>query len=274
MVDIGALTMGEIFGLRSKVLKENDVFALGKKATSRIFLQKLLNLNKPNSFKEVEQEYRKSKDGDGLPDEEDKFWDFIAKKYLDLETEPRDKFLKVSLEVSSDLAKIAANLKYISDERKALEDKKPLSADERYYRNQLDYFKNKNLVARDEIMDFMADGIKWYAISEASSSSKVVGPGSFFFKRSPYAFGRPFFRSLGDPYDVRSINELSHKFMDLPVSYYDEIMEEFKKNPEFIKEFSLAYINGIQNEGILSVKEKLDKFVAASHILDRRKQVI
>jgi hypothetical protein len=274
MVDIASLTIGDIFRLRIKILNEYDIFTLGKKAIAKVFLQKLLNLDETTSFTEVEQAFINSTCRTNVPNGVDKFWDYIAKEYLQLETEPRDKFLEVSFQVSADLSKIAANLKYITEERKALEDKKHLSADERYYRNQLDYFKNKNLVARDEIINFMADGVKRYAMNEASSGNKMFGLSSSLFKRAPYAFRNPFSRVLGDPYDVHSLNELTNKFDDLPLNTHKKIMDAFRDKPELIKEFSLAYIKGIPDEGVLSAKEKLEKLVAGSHLLNRRRQVI
>lgn len=273
MVNIGSLTIGEIFGLSAKVLEEYDVFTLGKKATSKIFLQKLLKLDESTSFKEVEQKYRESKDKDDTPIEEEKFWDFIAKKYLNLENEPREEFLELSFQVSADLSKIADNLAYIAGERKVLAEKKHLSADERYYRNQLDYFKDKNLIARDEIIDFMTKGIRSYAIKEAASRSKVAEPILSLFKMSPYAFGRRLNNPLGDSYDVRSLDEFSNKFMDLPISSYRELIKKCKESPDSYKELALAYINGVPGQ-LPSMKEKLEKLVATSHLLDRRKQVI
>lgn len=277
MVKANSMTFGELISLRTSVLKEHDIFALGKKAVAKTFVQKMLNLERETTFQEVEAAFRSSNFSDGTPDEADKFWPFIEKEYLHLEIEPSNKFLEVSMQVSNDLARIASNLKYIKHERNALEDKKikhgRLSPNERYYRNQLDYFENKNIVARNEIVDFMADGIRPYAIKKSSVPSPLHNPFGFIFGDSPYRFGRAFLWAINDPYDVRSLDEYSNKFTDLPVQAHIDLIEDCKKSPENFRELALAYING-DPDHFHSTKEKIIDFVSRSHLLGRRKQVI
>lgn len=277
MAEANSMTFGELLSLRSSVLKEHDVFVLGKKAVARIFLQKLLKLGNDTTYEKVDAAYRSSDFMDEIPEETEEFWFFIEKKYLRLEAEPKIKFLELSMQVSKDLAKIASNVKYIKQEMAFLEDKKKehgrLSPDDRYYRNQLFYFENKNMVARNEIVDFMTDGIRAHAIKKASVHSPLLNPFGFIFGDSPYRFGRAFLWESNDPYDVRSLDEYSNKFTDLSVPAHRELIKDCRKSPENFRELALAYINGVSGQ-LLSVKEKIMNLVIRSHLLGRRKQVI
>ncbi len=272
-----SITIGELHRLRIKTLDENDVFIIGKKGIARVFLQSLLKLPPETGFNEVETAFKGSFSEDDIPKNSEEFWAFIEKKYLYFEKEPKSMFTELSFQVADDLGKIAKNLEYILSKRKILEEKKiehgRLSANERYYRNQLDYFENKNIVARHEIVDFMSTDIKSYAIKKSAPKSRFSLPLDFMFNESPYRFGRTFFFRSYDSYDVRSLDEYSNKFTDLSVSSYKELIEECRKSPENFKEIAHYYIAGVPGS-IPSVSEKLEKLVGESHILTRRKQVI
>jgi hypothetical protein len=120
----------------------------------------------------------------------------------------------------------------------------------------------------------MTHKIRRYAIASASVQRPAIAAfGLSLFGDSPYAFGRRYHMAPADPYDVRSLDEYSNKFMDLPVSSYREFVKECKISPEKFKEYATAYINGIPGE-LPSVQEKLADLVERSHILFIRKQVI
>jgi hypothetical protein len=270
-------SIGEIFRLSAKVLNENDVFTMGKRRLAKVFLRELLDLNPTANDEELESTYRACSWRTNIPADSENFWIFIEKEYLDLEVEPKTKFTELALRVNEDLIALAANLSYIKKELDSLEQKKKndgrLTAKERYYRNQLEYFLKKNLVAKDEIVDFMTHKIKQRAINAAARLLPVVSIWPSFFTDSPYAFGRRFRGPLGDPYDVRSLDIYSNKFMDLPASNYREFVQECKSTPEKFKEYATAYIKGAPGE-FPSVREKLADLVQKSHILFDRKQVI
>lgn len=269
-------TIGDIYHLVAKALDENDIFRIGKKGVAKAFLQILLELPTETGYAEVEAAYKTSSPIKDIPETSEEFWHFIEKDYLHIEVEPKTTFTELSFQVTEDLRQISEHLRYISKEKEKLEEKKRregrLSADERYYRNQLEYFKNKNIVARDEIVDFMATGIKSYAIRKATSSHIRFPIGLLPYK-VPYAFGRKFISLLYDSYDVRSLDEYSNKFSDLPVSIYRELVEECRKSPENFKEIACWYIAGTPDD-LPSVREKIEKLVGKSHILAQRKQVI
>ncbi|OMX18375.1 hypothetical protein AQ836_18450 [Burkholderia pseudomallei] len=270
-------TIGEIFALSAKVLTENDVFNLGKRRLAKVFLRELLDLDVGVADAELETAYKACSPKESIPEDSTKFWSFIEKEYLHLEAEPKEKFTEICFRVNEDLIALENNLSYIKKELTSLEEKKKtdgrLTADERYYRNQLEYFEKKNLVAKNEIVDFMTHQIKRYAISKASVKNPLIGFHMSLFGDSPYAFGRRFHWALADPYDVRSLDSYSNKFMDLPVGGHREMVKECKSSPEKFKECSTFYINGIPGE-LPSVREKLLELVGKSHILFSRKNVI
>lgn len=271
-------TVGEIFRLTAKVMNEHDVFKLGKRGLARIFLRELLDLHANASDGELESAYKACSQRKDTPADSEGFWNFVEREYLQLEVEPMTKFVELSFRVIEDLCALATNLSYIKKELKSLEEKKTnvgrLTADERYYRNQLEYFEKKNLVARDEIIDFLTLKIKRHAIAKASAQRPAIPAlGSLLLGDSPYAFARRSYWVPADPYDVHSLDMYSNKFMDLPVSSYQEFVKECKSSPEKFKEYVTAYIHGVPGE-FPSVREKLAELVERSHILFSRKQII
>ncbi|MGA4049814.1 hypothetical protein ACI2TP_19595 [Ralstonia nicotianae] len=271
-------TIGEISRLSAKVLDANDIFNIGKRGVARIFLRELLELKADSSDAELELAYKSCSPRGEIPANSEDFWVFVEKEYLHLEMEPKLKFIELSFRVNEDLAAVAVNLDYIKKELDSLEGKRNengrLTADDRYYRNQLEYFKEKNLVAKNEIVDFMTHKIKRRAIINASVKHPVFSRlGSFLLGDSPYAFARRMAWALADPYDVRSLDVYSNKFMDLPVSEYKEMVAECKVSPEKFKENAIAYIKGVPGE-LKSIREKVEALIERTHILFSRKQVI
>ena len=273
-----ATTAGELLRLSAKVLNENDIFKLGKRKLAKIFLCELLDLDACANDAELEATYKTCSPREDIPTNSAEFWNFIEKEYLQLEAEPKTKFLEICFHVNEDLIALADNLSYIKKELVALEEQKKrlgrLTPDERYYRNQLEYFEQKNNAAKDEIVDFMTHKIKWYAISKASVEYFSFAMSSLsLFGDSPYAFGRRRYRLRADPYDVRALDVYSNKFMDLPVSSYRALMNECNAHPEKFKEYAIVYINGTPGE-LPSVREKLIELIDRSHVLYNRKRVI
>lgn len=271
-------TIGEIFDISKKVMNNHDVFKLGKRSLAKIFIRELLELNTEASDEELQLAYNACSPLEKIPKNTEDFWTFVEREYLYLETEPKTKFFELALRVHEDLAALAKNLAYIQNESKSLEEKKKnngrLTADERYYKNQLEYFEKKNLVAKDQIVEFMAYKIKAHAITKASIQ-RPINPflKTTIFGDSPYPFGRRLHWVPADPYDVRALDQYSNKFMDLPITTYRNLIKECKKSPEAFKKNAIAYIQGIPNE-TPSVRDKIESLVNSSHILFNRKQVI
>lgn len=271
-------TVGELFELRRKAMREIDVFKYGKRSVARKFLNDLLEMQGEAEDAELQEKYLAATFRKEVPSDLEKFWKYIEEQYLELDAEPSIKFVELAHMVHNDLASVGGLLKYIRDELDDLERKKAnvgrLTPDERYYRNQLEYFERKNLQAKDEIVDFMSNDIKSFAIRKATRQRyRFLNFGMSFFGDSPYAYGRRMAWSFSDPYDPRSLTIFSNKFMDLPVGSHRDIVEECGDDPIKFKEFALVYINGVANE-LPSVREKIEALVAKSHLLASRKQVI
>lgn len=270
-------TVGEIFRLSAKVLNENDVFKMGKRQLAKIFLRELLDLNTSATDEELESTYKARTPRKEIPSEPEEFWSFVEKEYLHLEAEPKTTFAELSFRVNEDLIALDENISYIKTELKSIEEKKNnngrLTANERYYRNQLEYFKQKNLVAKEEIIDFMTHKIKRHAIIKSSVKRPATTFGFSLFGDAPYAFGRRLYWVPADPYDARSLDEYSNKFMDLPLSSYKTLLKECKSSPDKFNEYATAYINGIPGT-LPSIREKLESLTDKSHILFSRKQII
>lgn len=274
MTDNNSMTYGEIIALSSDVLEKNDVFKIKKRELAKIFLRMFLKVQDASDT-ELEKKYKTCSAGEKIPESSEEFWSYIEREYLHLGVEPQAKFMEISIRVHEDLIALAKNLKYIKKEQEFLELKKRekgrLTAEERYYRNQLEYFERKNVIAKDEIVDFIAHGIKWWCIRKAS-----VDTGSFMaFSSSmlgdyPYAFSR---KTYWNSYDVSTLDNFSNKFTDLPASVYRDFIKECRSSTEKFKENANFYINGFPGE-LPSISEKIQKLIEKSHILAARKQVI
>lgn len=271
-------TIGEIYEIKSRIFTENDVFKIGKRALARKFLQSLLELGEEVTDEELEKSYKDAAQKEDVPKESASFWVFIETQYLELKDEPKSLLADLALRVSDDLVAVDKYLAYIKSEVLRLEEEKRqngrLTAEDRYYRHQLEYFEKKNLIAKGEIVEYVANRMKGHAISKASSSKfNFVNIGKALFGDSPYPFGRRLHWAPADPYDVRELDEFANKFMDLPLPEYKRLVRDLRQSPEKFKELAIEYINGVEN-WLPSARSKLEKLIAKSHILNSRKQVI
>lgn len=143
-------TIGEILDIKSRVFAENDVFKIGKKALARKFLQSLLDAGEDVTNESLETSYKDAAQREDVPKKSSEFWVFIEKQYLELKNEPKDLLADLALRVSDDLVAVDKYLAYIKSEVLRLEEEKRqngrLTAEDRYYRHQLEYFEKKNLI--------------------------------------------------------------------------------------------------------------------------------
>ncbi len=270
------LTIGALMDLRSSFLSRHDYIAFSRIDLAKLFVAELLGLPPRTSPEELAVEFRKAKSGTNFPINDVEFWDQISKLYLGLQSEPKDALVKLSLDVSEDLRSIDENLRYIESESARLNSSKTasgrLQATDRYYLLQLDYYKKKNLIAREEIVQFMARDIRRKAFNQACrfgpTSMQILG-----FQDRPYPYSSKRFLGFASRYDVRGLGELSNKLMDLPASTYREVVDLHKDSIEDFYEFAQQYIDGIPGQW-RSVREKILDLVERSHILGRRRHII
>lgn len=269
------LTVGALMEFRRSFLDRHDFIKFGRIDLAKWFVAELLDLPPQTSSEVLAAEFRKEKSGTNFPINDAEFWGEISSFYLGLKSEPRDALVKLSLDVSEDLRSIDEHVRYIESESARLKSIKAangrLPAPDRYYSLQLDYYKNKNLIAREEIVQFMARDIRRKAFSKACESGlsamQILG-----LQDRPYPYSSKPFLVVASRYDVRGLGELSNKFMDLPASTYREVVDLHESSIEEFYEFSKRYIDGIP--GQRSVREKILDLVERSHILNRRRRII
>jgi hypothetical protein len=279
-VDPTQLTIGHLSTLRQDFLSRRDVFSTSRQELAIDFLKTILALPKETPPEDVASTYRPF-DSDAPADSGPSFWSFIARQYLQLAKEPRAEYLKLVEQATGDLASIAEQLRYIASEIAALEETKRehgrLPPEQRYYRNQLEYFKGKNEAARVRIVEFLTHSLRHGALRAAESSiwrnfTRVLDR---LLPRSPYGYvQRSGFR--GDffgPFDVRSVHDLSNKFLDVDVSTHLEIRKLYDMDRTQFYQVAAEYIAG--KPGVRpSIAQKICAHVVRSHLLDRRKQLI
>jgi hypothetical protein len=271
-----SFTVGQLLSIKQRIFQQHCVFSLGKKELAKIFLKELLNLDPSASDESIKTEYQASELRTAPEDDED-FWHFIEKTYLLLQEEPKELFVKLSLQASKDYAAVSRNLESIKNKIEELNRKKSqdgrLSADERYFQKQLVHFEKKNKEAQAEIVQFMMNDIKSHAISKASVDLgiKVFS----IFASHPYSFARrsSFWALSADPYDFQSLDEYSNKFIDLYAEEYEQFVTECKISEEKFKEKASSYINGLDGR-VPKTEDQLLDLAKKSHILKERKQVI
>ena len=269
------LTIGKLIELRLAFFERHDALLHDRIHLVKLFIAELLNLPCTMPAEEIAAEFRKSQSGIEMPINDADLWVWAAGVYLGFYSNPRDELITLSRNACSDLRSIDQQLSYIDSEKSRLANEKKskgrLSAKNRYYSNQLDYYKNKNLAAKSQIIYFITHDLELRARMCASrlKSSPMNMPNVF---NRPYRYSSRPFLGLPSPYDVRGLNDLSNKFMDTTAGNLDEMINLYEGSPNEFYEFSRMYIDG-ELDGV-SVRDKILSKVSESHILDRRRRII
>lgn len=276
-VNLRHLTMGEIPALIEEAFKDCNISRLSLVQVGKKFLHHVLDidLNK-HSFEDVRNIYIKANEEDDICENEDYFYKSIAEDYLWLIHEPKEKLLEYFYKATDDLKKIDLQLNYINTELNKLDYKKKsigwLNGEDRYSRNLLKYYKEKNQIAKDEILIFISKDLESYSLENCYQSFALLK--AFPFRNEmPYRYSRKWILGFYDPYDVRSLTEISNKFLNFPLSYYKKIEDLYKNNKvEFFK-FAEDYIPNNLN-GDKSVIDKIKDYTETNHIIANRKDII
>ncbi|APA83936.1 hypothetical protein [Francisella tularensis] len=277
-INLEDLTISEIAELAEKALKGYNMSRLSLAQIGKIFLSHALDIDlNRSSFEDVRAIYIKSNKQDDVCKDENDFYKSIAKDYLWLRHDPKDKLLEYFYKATDDLKKIDLQLNYINTELNKLNSKKKsigwLNGEDRYCRNLLEYYKEKNQIAKDEILIFISKDLESYSLENCYRSFDPLK--AFPFRNEmPYSYSsRKWILSFYDPYDVRSLTELSNKFLNLPLSSYKKIEDLYKNNK--VEFFKLAenYISSNLNRD-KSVIDKIKKYTETNHIIANRKDII
>lgn len=276
---LSKLTFGEMIDLEISFIADFDVYRMPLVLIGKHFLSYVLNINVfQSNFEEVKGLYIKSSEKKDIPTSENDFYKEVVKDYLWLEHEPKEKLLELFYKAKDDIENIDSQLDYINKELIKLEDSKKingwLNGEKRYKRNLLEYYRDKNQVAKNEILDFISKDIEAFAFSKCRKNLHMASLGVFFSGGMPYRYSRGlFFDPDFDRYDVRNMTEMSNKFLDLPVPTYREIKKLYKDDKNEFYHFANEYISG-DLEGVKNVLEKTHDYIKKSHIIHNRQDVL
>lgn len=277
---ISKLTGSELKEIENFTFNEHSLFDLSLTEIAKKLLSNLLELNiYESSFENVRASYVESSNHEDVSSEEITFHKEICKRYLYIKFEPRKKLLELFSKARLDIKKINSQLAYINSEELKLSDTKKekgrLTGEERYYRNQLDCYKQKNILAKTEIIDFLTDDIESYALNECK---EILGINFNFTKlftgEMPYRYSYGhFFKNIINEFDVRSLNNISNKFLDLPFGSHKKI-EKLYLNDK--KEFYILAKEYIQGElpDFENAFVKINGYIKSNHIINRRAEVL
>ena len=273
---ISILTAVELFEIQKEIFNNERIFDYSFIEIGKLFLSKLLIIDVYKSeFITVKNEYIKSIKNNDVKEKEKEleFYKYICLEYLYLEKEPREIIFYLYKIVSKDLEEIEKNILFLNNEFKELESKKQ-NMENRYYLKQINFYKEKNKIAKDEIIDFLINKIKNYAIEKSQRDFFKGYLFNSFFGEMPYRFSKASIsRIFGSQYDIRNLTPISNKFLDLPVRVYPEIKELYVSNKKDFFEFAKMYISEEINDNE-SVISKIMTAVNTNHILNRRKNVL
>lgn len=279
---ISTLTVGKFIEIRKEVFDDEKIFDYSFIEIGKLFLSKVLEINiEESDFQTIRNEYIKSNKIGKISEFEIDFYKDICFKYLSLEKEPKETLFNSYRQVTKDLEEIEKNILYINSEIKKLETKKQskdlkYNIEDRYYSNQLSFYKEKNFIAKNETIDFLVKDIKNDAIKKSQkepfSSYQFA---NLFNGIMPYRFSKaPLFSFLGNDYDVRDLTPLSNKFLDLAARAYPEIKNLYNDNKEEFFEFAKMYISVKINDDEEDVITIITNFIEINHILNRRSNVL
>lgn len=245
-----------------KKLKDAGILFSGSMMQiSKAFLIQLLDVNPYKcSFEELRTEYIVSSGDEEteVPSTESAFHDFIAKRYLDLEVEPRSELLDQYESTVSHLREIDDNLfnikKQLDEITKRnnpseIQEKKPI----------LYYYEEHNLLAKEELMQFLKEDIKHFALGKCydrhwSSWAHYGIPYSYSFNREGYKPKEP--------------DDLVNKFGALPYDEFKNLHRLYKTDKPL---FYIYLANHIRDhEIVFCIGELLDD----NHVLHPKKELI
>ena len=150
-----------------------------------------------------------------LPETEEEFYNKICSFYLRLETEPSKKLFQSYQKASEHLKEIEVTITEFKSEIKEIENiKRSFTNKEAYRKYLLKYYIELNEEAREEIINFLSNGIRAHSLSKAQ---KKLGFLSFIID-CPYKYDY-----LSSLYQSGEVSEFKNKFLEMPASEHREL---------------------------------------------------
>ncbi len=288
---LNEMTGADLIKIMSDAQKSAHFFHSSIESIVKHFLSDFLDIDPLTaSFDEIYQAVSEQLSDKNLPENKVEFYAHIAKEYLLLVKEPREVLLNLYIGASKDLSSIQNNLEYLQSEKKDIQDEKDslskegksLSGEKRYRLKMVDFYHEKNMLAKEEIIQFLAsDSIK----ARATYKSKIVPDPTNIFSKvfsnlfniiPPYnfAFGYPpgnfpVNSSFGKKsYDIRNFSDVQNKLTELYIDEYEETCDLYLRDKVEFFNFLRNYIE--KNNPV----PKITQLVEKSHVLNRRKNII
>lgn len=269
----GDLAVRQLIQLEKEAFEGINKCRMSLAQIGKRFLSYALSINACD-YDKIRSKYIEETNDNDVSENENDFYKDIADRYLWLDQEPKDKVLECFYQARDDLDNIDSQLNYIAIELQRLEDKKKsggwLNGEERYNRNLLEYYRDKNRSAKNEILKFISEDIESFALSRCTKSSLST----FFSGSLPYKYSRGLmFHKELDQYDVRNMTVMSNKFLDFPIPTYREIKNIYINDKEKFYAFAKDYIEG-GNDDIKQGISKIKECIECNHIIANRKDII
>lgn len=205
----------------------------------------------------------------------------FCQNILWMSSEPKEKFILFYEKALSDLNKIDKNLNLIEEginNLKSIKNQyKMLNINQRYELKKLEYFKEKNNKAKEEVINFISSTIKYYSYEKCINSPMGNSIIKLIEGDMPYSFSKGTILEHKDFYNPNSLTDLSNKFLDF---YLDEHiqLEELYKRPEYKDQFldiSKRYLYGkLPRFPEPNKLQKLKNIIENNHIINRRKDIL
>lgn len=278
------ITIGEIEDVLDMMKNNKTLFHYGFEEIAKQFLNKFLNINPLkvdyqtlkdayldsidfNEFINAEDTYSRNYQLDFIEkakqgtSSEYAFYPYICKTYFRLSKEPRvvklmmlEKSIWAISEIDVRLLEFQKRLDEITKSNRAeeIQKEKPV----------IEFYKEKNKKAKEEIIEFLKDDIDNYALMNSFDTDALDLP--FWIKRVPYEYD--LFPHL---YKLKFPSDLENKFQDLSILKYDKVKKLY--DAEDKTEFYSYLQSYIHEKDVFSLIEKLLK---QHHLLDNRKEII
>ena len=271
--ELKKLNLGDIERYRYKFLNDDTFFSKRRIEISKTFLSYFLDVDVYTStFEEIRNNYIQQYNNK-ISEEEKEFYYEIAQRFLYLEKEPKEVLLEYYLEATKDLLEIDVHLKYIEKESSKIKDKKQnefLNGEDRYYQKLLQFYKEKNLIAQNEIVDYLSNRIKKHTLEACSPLYFAQLALKVIYRKMPYQYSKLIvFGQNENTYDVRNLTDISNKFDELYVQQHSKIRDLYDNNLDGFYETAEYYILGDKNEFICAIKYIRD-LTSKSHILKKK----
>ncbi len=208
-------------------------------------------------------------------DDKQSLYIHMAREYLSLDSNPKDKLFELYEIVNADLQEISKNILSLNEELNTISKNKNLTLEVRYRRKHIQFYISKNEEAKNEIIYFLNKDIYTKAY-ENSNSDRIPLPTflevSILFGLKllyPYNDVRKSFEAYKKPYDINDFTELDNKIGYLVPREINEIKEIYRQGNK-TKILSLLKIYIVEEQ----ILKKLLDMSIGNHILNSRHKII